>query len=235
MVDSARKQPVDLKMQAAYFKTLSLNELLDPMQMRWSQVKEEKLPLTGTPVSSQPTAYIRSKWADRKTGNVTQVGVKAIHNGQTLAFHLRWRVSPDGSRSGKADEFPDAAAIALDASNSPSFHSMGASGHPLNIWHWRADVLNFGHQVTATGIGTTDRIGETEVKTSALQSPEGWQVVIARNLKTVDHAGLAQLNIGDEVRFAVAVWDGSSEERGGLKAFSPQPLSINISDGGDRS
>lgn len=221
-------------MQASYFKTLSMRELLDPTTASWSRVAFERIALTGTPVSSQPTDYIRTKWADEQPGKVSEVQVKAMHNGQALAFHLSWQAPANKAGSATAStnsgEFPDGAAIALNTGGSLSFHTMGAIDSPLNIWHWRADRSSQGRHVAAVGVGTTEPYGGDLVKASSHKVQNGWQVVIARSLKTVADDGTVQLNVGDEVTFAVAIWDGGSQERGGLKAFSPVPVNIKLSD-----
>jgi|TARA_B100002003_G_C14117725_1_gene537573 DMSO reductase family type II enzyme heme b subunit len=213
-------------MRVPYFKTLSQDDLLDPLAVGWSGVNSEHVPLTGTPVDMQPTAYIRTKWKNQQPGRITRVRLKAMHNGETLAFHLQWAVPSKVSQTRKPGSFPDAAAIAFGTDGGSSFHTMGASGSPLNIWHWRADAINNGRQVTAAGIGTTEAYADRDVKASARQAGNGWQVVIARNFESRNH----DLKMGDRIKCAVAIWDGNSEERGGLKAYSPSPLTINISD-----
>ena len=47
-----------------------------------------------------------------------------------------------------------------------------------------------------------------------------WQVVIARALRIDTKEPVAQIDVGATTGFAVAVWDGASSERGGIKAFS---------------
>jgi DMSO reductase family type II enzyme heme b subunit len=158
------------------------------------------------------------------------VKVKAMHNGQTLAFHLHWQVPRRDLQSGGPDSFPDAAAIALNTGGEQSFHTMGKPGNPLNLWHWQANSMNNGRHLTSTGIGTTESDANNYVKACGLLSHSGWQIVIAHDLAVSGQDESDALKVGDEITFAVAIWDGNSEERGGLKAFSPDPLTLSISD-----
>ncbi len=59
-----------------------------------------------------------------------------------------------------------------------------------------------------------------------------WVVVIARKLQVTAGEKVAQLAAGEAAQFAIAIWDGSSEERGGIKSFSgPAWLDLSLAKG----
>ncbi|MFQ5723726.1 MAG: ethylbenzene dehydrogenase-related protein, partial [Terriglobia bacterium] len=71
-------------------------------------------------------------------GYISEVRVKAVHDGQRLAFRLEWDdVTRDAGAIEQAN-FPDGAAVQLTANPSPPLFAMGAPGEPVNIWHWKA-------------------------------------------------------------------------------------------------
>jgi len=107
---------------------------------------------------------------------------------------------------------------------------MGSPGCPLTIWHWQAGSEQAGREVGAEGVGTTEEFTNGTVKASGVFSTDSWQVVIARHLNKAGDKTKDPFRMGEEINFAVAIWDGSSNERAGLKAVSARPVRINISD-----
>ena len=74
---------------------------------------------------------------------------------------------------------------------------------PVNIWYWRAD------------------------RPKAARHRDGrWSVVFARGLAAGKEA--ASFSVGGKVNVALAVWQGVSAERGGLKAFSPEWIETTL-------
>jgi DMSO reductase family type II enzyme heme b subunit len=74
-------------------------------------------------------------------GSVSSVTVRAMHDGQWVAFRLDWAdATPD--REVGADTFRDAAAIAfpLAWSDPPPSPFMGDPEHPVTVWQWTADL-----------------------------------------------------------------------------------------------
>jgi hypothetical protein len=73
-------------------------------------------------------------------GSVSRVSVRAIHDGEELAFRLQWAdSSPD--RGVGVDTFRDAAAIGFPVGRPTTVPSpfMGDAEHPVVIWQWAAD------------------------------------------------------------------------------------------------
>ncbi|MDP6375141.1 MAG: ethylbenzene dehydrogenase-related protein [Pseudomonadales bacterium] len=205
-------------MKAHYLAKLDLDAALDPQAKLWQDVGATSLKLDGTPLGLQPTGAIRAAWADKQIGLVDNVGVKAVHDGQNLAFHLVWRDATENRNTVDNTSFPDAAAVFLPAAAGAPVITMGAPNLPVNAWYWRADDLR-GHHVVAEGIGTTDTIDYKTVRARGFWSQDHWHVVIARALR-VDSPRVAQLDASISSGFSVAIWDGSNGERAGIKSFS---------------
>ena len=77
-------------MEALLASGTGVKQLLDPDDPAWARAGEDPLQLIGTPAGLQPTEAIRNTWIGRKIGAVERVQVKAVHNGELLAFRLEW-------------------------------------------------------------------------------------------------------------------------------------------------
>jgi DMSO reductase family type II enzyme heme b subunit len=217
-------------MQADYAASTDVATLLDPAATVWSGAKEQKVPMMGTPAAMQPTEAISNSWASKKIGAVSSVKVRALHNGSELAFRLEWDAPNHKTSHGNNSEFPDGAAIAFPVvANAPVM--MGAPEMPINIWFWRANGKGGdARQIGAAGIGTSDTIkGNKDVVVNGVWANGKWSVVIARKMAVAQGAQVAQLKAGESAQFSLAVWDGSSGERGGIKSFSgPAWLDLSL-------
>jgi DMSO reductase family type II enzyme heme b subunit len=156
------------------------------------------------------------------------VAVSAIHNGVILAFRLEWEDSTENASIDDTHSFPDAAAVALPASQDAPLLVMGAAGAPVNAWHWRADEPDGARQISAEGLGTSRALGGAQVRARGAWKSGRWRVVIARALQMPGEAGAAQLQPGQQTGFGVAIWEGSRQERAGIKAFSGDWLPLDL-------
>lgn len=215
-------------MKVKHASGASLEQLLKVDDGVWGQSEVGSLKLQGTPAAMQPTAAIRNTWQNKKIGVAEKVDVRALHNGEVLAFHLSWSDKNHNVDHGDNSRWPDAAAIALPLHEGSQLMTMGAQGAPLAIWYWRADSGSQGYQVVAQGPGTSQIVDTTQVKTSAAWKDGKWQVVIARPLKGAESPNIIKLEAGQATKYGVAIWEGGSQERGGLKSYSGdwQPLEL---------
>jgi complex iron-sulfur molybdoenzyme family reductase subunit gamma len=205
-------------MQAHYLAHADAKTLLDPQSAVWNNINPENIKLEGTPLAMQPTAAIRESWGDRKIGTVDTVAVQVAHNGKELAFRLVWDAPNHKVDNGDNSTFPDGAAIAFPlTANAPVM--MGAPNMPINIWFWRADDNGDSRMINAEGIGTSDTINQSAVKTRAVSKSGQWLLVIQRALQA-DNANAVTLTAGSQAQCALAIWDGSNQERGGIKSYS---------------
>jgi DMSO reductase family type II enzyme heme b subunit len=211
---------VGVFVKANYASGAKLEQLLNVEDGVWASAGVTSLALHGTPAGMQPTAAIRNTWEKKPIGATSKVEVRALHNGEVLAFHLSWSDANHDVDHGDNSRWPDAAAIALPLHESAPLMTMGAPGAPLTAWYWRADAGAAGFQVVAQGPGSTQIVDKQQVKTAAKWQNGKWQIVIARSLKGADSPNIIQLAAGQATRFGVAIWEGSHQERGGLKSFS---------------
>ncbi len=74
-------------------------------------------------------------WRDQR---IEGVFLRAVHDGQRIAFHLSWSdPSPDRELLG-TETFSDLAALQLTAESDAPLFTMGEAGKPVNIWTWKA-------------------------------------------------------------------------------------------------
>ena len=199
---------------------------MDPAAPEWAPAREETLALQPTPWASQPSEYARNAWKDRPYGLTAEVRVTAAHNGEALFFRLSWRdkTKDDGIRD--TTQFADAAAVLLPARGDAPLQTMGSPEQPVNAWLWRAD-LEAPIAVTATGLGTIVRSKNGSLSAAGSYEAGGWRVVISRPF-SVRAGGAAVLRPGQAGKVGFAVWQGSNQERAGIKAVTLdwQPLEI---------
>ena len=222
-------------MLAPFVRGAPVEWLLDPGADPWRHTRPERLAMSGTPLVLQPTAAIRASWAGKHIGAVGRVEVAALHNGELLAFRLTW---PDGSENRDPNDstaFSDAAAVLFPVAEGAPSISMGGPGLPVNAWYWRGDSDAQGRQVVAEGIGTTRTVDVSLVHTHGVWKDGRWSVVIARAFRVETREPVVQLDAGKPTRFAVAVWEGSHRERGGIKAFSGDWRALSLAPVGGKA
>ncbi|MCP4954046.1 MAG: hypothetical protein GY919_00305 [Photobacterium aquimaris] len=162
-----------------------------------------------TPVAMQPTEYIRVSWEGRGHGNIANLFVSAVHDGEFAAVRMQWE---------SAEKHPkDAVAIALPVRGTPPLVTMGMKGSPINMLHWMAKDEGV-RSVFAEGIGTTALGPNVKASASASWKDGVWSVVITRALGFGDD--VAPLIDGEKTGIGFAVWNGVNQERAGIKAFS---------------
>jgi steroid C-25 hydroxylase gamma subunit len=189
-----------------------LSDYLSPSAPGWKAVKAEAVPLIPTPLMMQPTAYIQKSWEGREYGKTTPLEVASVHDGQGWALRLRWQgVSAAGF------DFPDSLAVALPLKPASVLALMGSPEAPIHYLRWRANKEALQSQL-ATGIGKS--VAGPALKTTVQASADGthWNLVISRPLAAGPE--LPALKPGAKERIGFALWRGSNDERGGIKAFS---------------
>ncbi|RUT76986.1 hypothetical protein EHM94_18335 [Marinobacter sp. NP-6] len=183
----------------------------DPEFSGWSKVATETVKMMPSPLAMQPTAYIRKSREGMSHGDISELKVACVHDGETLAIYLSWKgVSPEGY------DFPDAAAVAFPIKGKPALILMGSKDAPLHILHWKA---NKGvKSMMAAGIGLSDEGPALKISSQAHSAGDRWHVVLTRMLGK--GAGVAPVYPGLETQVGFAIWHGKNDERAGLKSFS---------------
>ncbi len=199
--------------------------LYEPASPEWDSITPEVLDLSPTPLLSQPSVYVQAAWKDRPHGAITQIGVKAAHNGESIFFQISWEDATKNDSIPDTDAFPDAAAVLFPARGDAPLTSMGSPDQPVFAWLWRPD-LEEPYHVTAQGIGSSQRLPANGITARAEYGDIGWRLVLSRRLSGKGAGLLLAPGVSGKVAFAV--WQGSEKERGGLKAVTLewQPLEI---------
>ncbi|MDP2948439.1 MAG: ethylbenzene dehydrogenase-related protein [Chloroflexota bacterium] len=200
--------------------TAEAKVLLDPAASEWGQVAAETISMGGTPVAQQPSRYIRTSWSDRPIGNVRSLTVRSAHNSKEVFFLLEWS-DPTKNDGYVGRDFPDGAGILFPLKGDAPLQSMGRQSQAVNAWFWRADFEDGAKNVTASGIGTVEETEKSAVAARGQWQDGTWRVVFARPLAVAEQKEQAvQLEAGQSVKVAFAIWEGSSGERAGIKSFS---------------
>jgi len=202
------------------------SRLLDPEAPEWGSAPEESLGLSPTPIISQPSLYVQTKWKDGGYGVIPSIRVKGAHNGAAIFLRLAWDDPTKDDAIDDTDHFADAAAVLFPVKEDAPLTSMGSPDQPVNAWLWRAD-LESPFSVTAKGIGTTVRSSDPALVAQGTYGPGGWSVVISRSLASAT-PGVAQLSPGQRAKVAFGVWQGSNAERAGLKAVTLEWQELEI-------
>ncbi len=198
---------------------LATRTLLNPAAQQWSRVAAEEISLASTPLNEQPSRYVRTAWAGKPVGAVRFLKVQAAHNGKDIAFRLEWADESEDKDHGDGSVFPDAAGVLFPLKKDAPLESMGSPEAPVNAWYWRANLPEGeGQNLIAAGAGTIQETAKSFAQTRARWADGRWQVVLARPL-SIDGDGV-RLSPKKSTKVAFAVWEGSSQERAGLKSFS---------------
>lgn len=194
---------------------LATRTLLNPAAPQWARVPAEEINLGGTPIHLQPSRYIRTVWALRPIGAVRYLKVQAAHNSHDIAFRLEWADESENRDYGDGSVFPDAAGILFPLNSDAPLHTMGSADAPVAAWYWRASAQE-PQELTARGLGTVEPAGHQGLQARAQWSEGRWALTFARPLVAQE----LKLASATTTKVAFAVWEGSSQERAGLKAFS---------------
>ncbi len=179
-----------------------------------------------TPWASQPSLYVANAWKERPFGLTGQMIVAAVHNGDALAFRLTWEDETRDENIADTDQFTDAAGVLFPLRSDAAISTMGDPERAVNAWYWRSDMEE-PLSVTATGLGTSVRKSNGSVAAQAAYRDGRWQVVISRPFRERGDGEVALLP-GQTTSVGFAIWQGSNQERAGVKSATLQwqPLEI---------
>lgn len=185
--------------------------------------------MANTPLDRQPSEFVKLVGDSWDYGVTAKLFVRSVHNGKEIFFHLEWEdPTQDASLN---DAFPDGAGLLFPLKTDAPIDTMGSKQEPVNAWYWRADKEG-GRNITAEGLGSTQETPNSRTK-SRIQTRAGWKdgrwrLVVARAL-TVDDTAV-QFEEGGSYKVGFAVWQGSNQERAGLKSFSNSWLDLELED-----
>ena len=209
--------------------TASTDELLNSEAAAWAQAEETLLDMLPTAIALQPTEYIQKTFAGRPYGEVTSAKVRCLHNGDSMFIRIEW-AEPNPSRVlDNVNAFADGCGVLFPVAGDAVITEMGSVSQPVNAWHWRADYDDKPNSVTATSRGTSVRYKTNPLVARSIWQDGTWQIVMGRPFVVAEpHRRMIALKPGTTVKAGFAIWRGSNQERGGIKAYSPTWSDLNI-------
>jgi DMSO reductase family type II enzyme heme b subunit len=159
---------------------------------------------------------VANAWKERPYGLAGQLLVTAAHNGDVLAFRLTWEDATRDDKIPDTDRFTDAAGVLFPLRSDAPISTMGDPDRAVNAWYWRSDIEE-PLSVTATGLGTSVRNSNGSVAAQGAYRRGRWQIVISRPFGARGDGEVA-LRPGQTAKVGFAVWQGSNQERAGIKS-----------------
>lgn len=193
-------------------KVARLSEpLADPAAAAWATVEKVSVSLAPVALELQPTEYIREAWANRDYGQTAQAEVRAASDGNRLYLRVEWADDPVPNR-----EFQDAVSAIFPTNGSGVLATMGNEEKPLALWFWeegRPGPL----RLISTAPGVVRKDPDAVLGASGALADGRWSVVLSGPAATAEKR-----------KVALAVWNGSNEERAGLAAVSREWLPLEL-------
>jgi DMSO reductase family type II enzyme heme b subunit len=183
--------------------------LADPGAPAWASVEAVTVPLQPVPLGAQPTSYIREAWAGRPYGQTPQASLAAATDGERLYVRVSWK---DDERP--HGEFQDAVAAVFPTNGSGAIATLGDAEKPVAVWFWENGGPG-AQSLLSRGPGVVRKDPGTALAAAGELAGGNWSVVFGGPLAAAGHG-----------RVAVAVWNGSNDERGGLAAVSRDWVSL---------
>jgi dimethylsulfide dehydrogenase subunit gamma len=153
------------------------------------------------------------------------VHMRAATDGERYYLRLRW-MDDSESQVTSRNEFADGIAVqfALQAGTDTSF-MMGGPGAPVNIWYWKAGQ-DQPQNLAAGGFGSTTQLPTGNLQASRhYRENEGWTVVLSRLIATSEEL---QVDLsGKSIMLSLAVWQGDTRQRDGLKHVTMGWVTVN--------
>ncbi len=185
--------------------------LTDPASPDWAAVEDVSVALAPVALEVQPTEYIRESWKNRDYGQTAEARIKAASDGDRLYLRVEWADDPAPNR-----EFQDAVSAIFPTNGSGVLATLGDEDKPLALWFWengRPGPL----RLISTGPGVVRKDPEASLGASGVLADGRWSVVLT-----------GPAAITEKRKVALAVWNGSNDERAGLAAVSREWLPLEM-------
>ncbi|MCC6765127.1 MAG: ethylbenzene dehydrogenase [Deltaproteobacteria bacterium] len=192
--------------------------LLDASSSAWTNVPMTAIDLFPAPL---PMVEAASPFLARSAGHGTlrRIELAAAHNGRCLAISLRWGCGRHAEIV-DLDQFVDAVAVLFPMSRTAIAMTMGSAEGPVNGWLWRANRQR-PYEIMGTGYAAVRRLDDEaagDLTASARHDGSSWHVVFRRGLSGKE--GQVSFLPGQDLKIALAAWDGGNAERSGRKSIS---------------
>jgi DMSO reductase family type II enzyme heme b subunit len=174
----------------------------------WGQAPAASVPLSSAGASVPA--------ADNTT--VEEVSLEAAQTDDRIYLRISWDDATKDTSTGKVRSFADAIAVQIPTNETarPPI-AMGGSNNKVNVWYWSADGKS--QELLAGGPGSTTQFDRSQLRTNATYEDGEWQVVFSRPL-SADATNRTAIPTNADMDVAVAVWNGSNDERSGQKSAS---------------
>lgn len=178
---------------------------------------------TGGGWSEAPAASVPMSSAGAAVPNADEVTVEAVEvqaaqTDDRLYLRVSWADATRDTSTGEVRAFADAVAVQFPADGDarPPI-AMGSRDNQVNVWFWNGQGRT--EELLAGGPGSTTSFPETRVATDAAYDDGRWHVVFSRPLEA---GGVNRTTIpaDRDLDVAMAVWNGSNDERSGQKSTS---------------
>ena len=185
--------------------------LADPAAAAWQSVENVRVSLAPVALEAQPTEYIREAWRDRDYGQTAEAQVKAASDGDRLYLRVEWADDPVPNH-----EFQDAVSAIFPTNGSGVLPTMGDAEKPLALWFWeqgRPGPL----RLISSGPGVVTKDATANLGANGVLANGRWSVVLS-----------GPADVAQKRKVALAVWNGSRDERAGLAAVSQEWLPLEM-------
>ena len=185
--------------------------LADPAAAAWQSVENVRVSLAPVALEAQPTEYIREAWRDRDYGQTAEAQVKAASDGDRLYPRVEWADDPVPNH-----EFQDAVSAIFPTNGSGVLATMGDAEKPLALWFWeqgRPGPL----RLISSGPGVVTKDATANLGANGVLANGRWSVVLS-----------GPADVAQKRKVALAVWNGSRDERAGLAAVSQEWLPLEM-------
>jgi complex iron-sulfur molybdoenzyme family reductase subunit gamma len=206
-------------------ETVEAREVPGPLPADPAAALWDGLPATAVVAAPQRSIRLHDRQANQALGSAEPrpARVRAAFDGRDLAVVVEWSdAAEDRARPDATDAYGDAAALQIPlrfgAGVRLPYVGMGDEAMPVSVSLVRAAAQGASaREAVATGFGSLTRVEPGGARSAMRYDRErkAWRALFLRPLA----AGDRDLRRG-LVPFAVALWDGSRQERGGNKALT---------------
>lgn len=205
-----------------------LRRVNDPDDIIWERLPEYRVSMAPAP-SVHESVDLRVNY-DEEGPNVY---LHLARTSERLYVRMRWR-DDSMDTSTRFDRFRDGAAVQFSLGDDQTSYLMGDGPQSaVNIWYWRSDNGSV-QNLAAGGPGSTTILDSQSVTGEAQYfdndgDPNEWALVMSR---PIGAAGDYEVSFRRElVPMAFAVWQGSEQQRDGLKSVSEGWILLEMDDG----
>ncbi len=185
--------------------------LADPAAAAWQSVENVRVSLAPVALEAQPTEYIREAWRDRDYGQTAEAQVKAASDGDRLYLRVEWADDPVPNH-----EFQDAVSAIFPTNGSGVLATMGDAEKPLALWFWEQGRPG-PVRLISSGPGVVTKDATANLGANGVLANGRWSVVLS-----------GPADVAQKRKVALAVWNGSRDERAGLAAVSQEWLPLEM-------